>query len=158
MPQIVITNIVAHSVASHSPAVTSEPPIPGEEEAEFGRNGSGPLIPGGNTIGPPIEIAPPKENKLPLHVSQGVMEARLVHRVQPEYPMPAKILHLAGTVELEAIIGTDGSIRQLEVLSGNPILAKAACDAVQQWRYQPTRLSGQPAEVETHITVSFVMQ
>ena len=86
------------------------------------------------------------------------MQARLVHRVQPEYPMAAKILHLAGTVELEAIIGTDGSIRQLEVLSGNPILAQAACDAVQQWQYQPTRLSGQPVEVETHITVTFVMQ
>lgn len=86
------------------------------------------------------------------------MEARLVHRVQPDYPMPARILHLAGTVELEAIIGTDGSIRQLEVLSGNPILAQAAREAVQQWRYQPTLLNGQAVEVETHITVTFVMQ
>jgi protein TonB len=158
MPLIVITN-VSHPVAGHGravEAVTGEPLIPGE--MDLGRRGSGPLIPGGSTAGRSIEIAPPTPNKRPLQVGGGVMEARLVHRVQPEYPMPARILHLAGTVELEAIIGTDGGIRQLEVLSGNPILAQAAREAVQQWRYQPTRLNGQAVEVETHITVTFVMQ
>ena len=158
MPQIVITNVSLHPVAGHTRAVTGEPPIPWEGEAELGRTGSGPLIPGGDTIGAPIEIAPPKGNKLPLHVSQGVMEAKLVHRVQPEYPMAARILRISGTVELKARIGTDGSVRELEVVSGNPILARAARDAVQQWQYQPTRLSGQPVEVETYITVTFVMQ
>ncbi len=156
-PQIVITN-VSHPVAGQGRAVepvTGEP-IPGVMDT--GTTGSGPLIPGGSTAGRPIEIAPPTPNKRPLQVGGGVMEARLVHRVQPEYPMSARILHLAGTVELEAIIGTDGSIRQLEVLSGNPILARAAREAVQQWRYQPTRLNGQAVEVETHITVTFVMQ
>jgi periplasmic protein TonB len=158
MPPIAITN-VSHPVAGHGravEAVTGEPPIPGE--MDLGRRGSGPLIPGGSTAGRSIEIAPPTANRRPLQVSRGVMEARLVHRVQPDYPMPARILHLAGTVELEAIIGTDGSIRQLEVLSGNPILAQAAREAVQQWRYQPTLLNGQAVEVETHVTVTFVMQ
>jgi periplasmic protein TonB len=86
------------------------------------------------------------------------MAARLIHRVEPEYPRTALMIHLAGTVQLRAIIGTDGSVRNVEMVSGNPILAKAALDAVRQWRYQPTQLSGRPVEVETLITVRFEMQ
>ena len=86
------------------------------------------------------------------------MDAFLIHRVQPEYPLPAKIIRLAGTVELRAVIGTDGRIRRLAVVSGNPILAQAAVAAVCQWIYQPTRLSGEPVEVETRITVNFVLE
>jgi periplasmic protein TonB len=82
----------------------------------------------------------------------------LVHRVQPEYPKLAQVMHLSGTVELQARIATDGTVQQLDVVSGNPILAQAAVEAVQQWRYQPTRLDGQTVEVETHITVTFTMQ
>jgi len=65
------------------------------------------------------------------------------------------MIHLAGTVQLRAVIATDGSVRNLEVVGGNPILAKAAVDAVRQWRYQPTLLSGKPVEVETIVTVEF---
>jgi protein TonB len=57
-----------------------------------------------------------------------------------------------------AVIGTDGEVHSLEVLSGNPILAQAALAAVRQWRYRPTLLSGQPVEVETQITVNFVLE
>jgi protein TonB len=60
-------------------------------------------------------------------------------------------------VYLRAIISTDGTVRQLEVISGNPILARPAREAVLQWRYQPTRLNGEPVEVETFITVNFVL-
>lgn len=105
-----------------------------------------------------IAIAPPREageKSKRLKQSEGVMEARLTHRVQPEYPRIAEVMHLSGTVQLHAIIGTDGSVRALEVLSGNQILAQAALAAVRQWRYEPTRLSGQPVEVETYITVKF---
>jgi len=102
-------------------------------------------------------VPPPRETKPPM-VSRGVMDALLVHRVQPEYPSIAKTIHLRGIVELRAIIGTDGSVRDLEVVSGNPILAKAATAAVWQWRYQPTRLNGIPVEVETQITVTFVLE
>ena len=158
LPQIVITDVFSHPVAGHARAVIDEPPMSGEGEAERSRNSSGPLIPGGSNAARPIEIMPPTANRQPLQVSQGVMEARLVHRVQPEYPAPARILHISGMVELRARIGTDGSVRELEVVSGNPILARAAREAVQQWRYQPTRLNGQPVEVETHITVTFVME
>jgi periplasmic protein TonB len=115
-------------------------------------------IPGGNDDGAPINIPRPELQTGSVHIGGAVMQARLVHRVEPEYPAAAKILRVSGTVELRARIGTDGSVRQLEVVSGNPILARAASDAVQQWRYQPTRLNGQPVEVETCITVNFVMQ
>jgi protein TonB len=93
----------------------------------------------------------------PVQRSGGVMEALLIHRVQPVYPVPAMAVHLTGTVKLRAIIGTDGSVRNLEVVSGNPILASAAVDAVRQWRYRPTLLSGKPVEVETEIMMQFQM-
>ena len=82
----------------------------------------------------------------------------LIHRVQPEYPSPARMMRLTGTVELRAVIGTDGQVREIVVLSGNPILARAAVDAVREWRYQPTKLDNQPVEVETSIIVKFVSE
>lgn len=103
-------------------------------------------------------LPPPTHAVKPPIVSKGVMDAMLVHRVQPEYPSLAKTIHLGGTVELRAIIGTDGSVRDIEVVSGNPILARAAVAAVWQWRYQPTRLNGTPVEVETRITVNFIIE
>ncbi len=85
------------------------------------------------------------------------MAARLVRCIDPIYPRLAEMMRLSGIVRLRAIVGTDGSVRHLEVLSGNPILAQAAIDAVRQCRYQPTRLNRQPVEVETSITVTFVL-
>lgn len=121
--------------------------------------GSGPLIPGASRDGRPVDVpAPPVAPKRPVNVSAGVMAALLIHSVEPDYPKIAQAMRLSGTVELQARIGTDGSVRELEVLSGNPILARAAIAAVQQWRYQPTRLSGEPVEVETHITVTFTLE
>ena len=84
--------------------------------------------------------------------------AQLVHRIEPVYPFIAIQSRLQGTVRLRAIIGADGSIRELELVSGNPILAQAALAAVAQWRYRPTLLNGQPVEVETHITVVFELR
>jgi len=119
----------------------------------------GPIVPGGNDSGPvvapprPIEpVRPPRQK-----VSEGVMASELVHRVEPVYPMIARNMHLSGVVHLRAIIATDGSVQRLELLSGSPILAQAAEAAVQQWRYRPTMLSGVPVEVETYITVNFIL-
>jgi periplasmic protein TonB len=131
-----------------------EPPIIGDTSP----GGPGISIPGGSGDGRPIRVQSPAGPKRPLSVSAGVMAALLVHRVQPAYPALAIVMHLSGTVELQARIGTDGTVQELEVESGNPILARAAIEAVQQWRYQPTRLDGQPVEVETHITVTFTME
>jgi protein TonB len=86
------------------------------------------------------------------------MAASLIHRVEPVYPAIARFMHLSGRVELRAIIGTDGTMQRLEVLSGNAILALAAVSAVEQWRYRPTQLNNEPVEVETYITVNFVME
>ena len=106
-----------------------------------------------------IEIKKPEpaQHQAPLHRSEGVMAAALIYKVQPQYPTLARNIHLAGTVYLRAIIGTAGTVRQLEVISGNPILANPALQAVRQWRYQPTHLNGEPVEVETFITVNFVL-
>jgi periplasmic protein TonB len=124
-----------------------------------GPAGPGPWIPGADPGGTPLEIKKPEppEHKSPLHRSEGVMAAALIYKVQPQYPTLARNIHLAGTVYLRATIGTDGTVRQLEVISGHPILANSALQAVRQWRYQPTRLSGEPVEVETFITVNFVL-
>jgi len=122
-----------------------------------GRGGS--IIPGGSDNGAPVPplrrpVAPqPAIRKM----SEGVMLGALVYRVDPLYPEIARAMHLSGTVRLRAIIGTDGSVRNLEVLSGNPILARAAVAAVRQWRYRPTRLNGGAVEVETLVTVKFVL-
>ncbi len=105
-------------------------------------------------------IARPDANShssTPLLVSK-LMDASLIYRVKPEYPPTAKMIHLSGTVQLRAIIATDGTVQDVEVVSGNPILARSALAAVRQWRYRPTQLSGKPVEVETLITVQFVME
>ena len=104
-----------------------------------------------------VRPLPSPQPNCPIQMSGGVMEARLIHRVEPEYPRNAIYLHISGTVELRAIIGTDGTIQNLQVVSGNALLVNAAVAAVKQWRYQPTRLSGQPVEVESLITVQFSM-
>ena len=124
-----------------------------------GPPGPGVGIPGADRSGMPIEIKKPEppERKSPLHRSEGVMAAALIYKVQPEYPAIARAIHLQGTVYLRAIIAADGSVRQLEVISGNQILATPALQAVRQWRYQPTRLNGEPVEVETLITVNFIL-
>jgi TonB family protein len=109
--------------------------------------------------GGPIQIEQPRprpQNR-PVVRSGEFMEAMLVHRVQPEYPQAAKWIHLAGTVVLRARIGTDGEVHELETVSGNPLLTQATRVAVLQWRYRPTMLHGQAVEVETQITVNFVM-
>ena len=120
----------------------------------------GPGIPGGLGDGPPIEVArppqPPPPTRTVLRPAQ-VMEAMLVRRIQPDYPWLAKHLRRSGTVILRATIGTDGQIRNLEVLSGDALLAQAAKEAVLQWRYRPTTLNGQPVEVETQVTVNFIL-
>ena len=132
-------------------AQTNTPPsIDGLPDAP-GRGDAPPWMNNTSVVSPPLETKP-------RMISRGVMDAMLIHRVQPDYPAIAKTIHLGGTVELRAVIGTDGGVRDVEVVSGNAILAKAAVAAVSQWRYQPTRLSGVPVEVETEITVNFVLE
>jgi protein TonB len=85
-------------------------------------------------------------------------EGQLLRKVQPAYPMPAKQLRIQGDVILSALIARDGSIEGLKVLSGHPLLIRAALDAVSQWRYKPYILNGSPVEVETRIEVTFRLE
>jgi protein TonB len=79
----------------------------------------------------------------------------MIRQVQPVYPQIAKTAHVQGTVLLHAVISKDGSVQELQYVSGPPLLMKAAMDAVREWRYQPTLLNGEPVEVETTISVIF---
>ncbi len=100
--------------------------------------------------------APPPPALRPLRVSR-VMEGNLVHRVQPEYPALAKMARVQGAVVLHAVISKQGTIKGLEVMSGPPALVGAAVDAVRQWRYRPYYLNDEPVEVDTQVTVNFVL-
>ena len=104
---------------------------------------------------PPAPTVPKPFEHQPLRVGGSVIAARLVYRPKPEYPELARMTRTQGDVEFEAVIGKDGTIEQLKVVRGHPLLVKAAVDAVRQWRYQPTLLNGEPVEVLTDITVSF---
>ena len=92
-----------------------------------------------------------------LRVSLGVANGLKVHDVQPVYPPEARRSHIEGVVLFQATIGKDGLIHNLKVISGHPILAEAARGAVEQWRYRPYLLKGNPVEVETVIKVVFHM-
>ena len=97
---------------------------------------------------------PPKG---PTHVSQGVMTGLLLDKVLPVYPPIAKATGTQGTVVLQATISKNGTIENLHVLSGSPMLQQAAIDAVRQWRYRPYLLNGAPVDVETTVNVVFTM-
>ena len=92
-----------------------------------------------------------------VRVSQGVSQGLLVHQVKPNYPPLARQARIQGQVVLQALIAKDGTIQNLHVVSGHPMLAPAAVDAVKQWRYKPYFLNGDPVEVETQITVNFTL-
>jgi len=98
-----------------------------------------------------MTILPPA----PIRVGGNVQAARVVSRVMPVYPAEASEQRLGGTVQLEATVTKEGTIRSLKALNGHPLLAEAAMDAVRQWRYRPTRLNGVPVEVITSISITF---
>jgi len=79
----------------------------------------------------------------------------LIRKVQPAYPPLARSARIQGAVVLQAVISKQGTIENLLVLTGHPMLAPAAIEAVRQWRYRPYILNGEPVEVETQVTVNF---
>lgn len=83
------------------------------------------------------------------------MRARLLRQVQPVYPSIARAARISGPVVLQATIGKNGAVKNLDVVNSNPLLDQAAMDAVKQWRYKPWIVNGEPVEVETEITVNF---
>jgi protein TonB len=102
---------------------------------------------------PPVVHAAPKTQM--VRRGGDVIAARALYQPPPVYPPLAMMARIQGTVVLQAIIGIDGSVKDLKVLSGHPLLVRAAIDAVRTWRYQPTLLNTEPVEVLTEIDVNF---
>ena len=101
-------------------------------------------------VATPIPIAPQQ-----VPVGGQVKMARLIYRVEPLYPPLARQMHVSGVVELVGIIATNGRIRELKLLSGNPLLVPSVLEAVRQWIYEPTLLDGKPVELIATISVVF---
>ena len=131
-------------------------------------------VPGGLVGGAPIGIpgevvlgsahTMPVPAKMPesapvkrIRVASRVVEANLIHDVAPQYPPEAGRARIEGAVVLLATIGTDGSVKDVRIESGLPILAQAAIDAVRQWRYKPYLIDGEPVEVDSRITINFTL-
>lgn len=102
----------------------------------------------------PILKPGPMSKPRPVSV---MMEGNLIRRIEPQYPAIARQIRLQGTVVLQAFVSAEGRIERPTVVSGPGILARAAVDAVKQWQYRPYYLNGTPIEVETEITVKFVL-
>jgi protein TonB len=114
------------------------------------------------TAAPPPPPPPVKQEVKPatpqrIRVGGNVQAAKLVKQPRPVYPPLAKQARIQGTVRFTAIIGKDGTIQNLQLVSGHPLLVPSAQDAVRQWVYQPTLLNGEPVEVVTQIDVNFTL-
>jgi protein TonB len=158
-PPIIPPTIAVLHETPEPPQPVAGPPgiyVPGGVPGD-GR-GTG-FLPGGapwetNTTPPP----PPQHTAASptiVRLSKGVVDAKAIYQPRPEYPHIAIIAHIQGTVVLQAIIGKDGAIQNLTVVSGSPLLNPAALNAVRTWRYQPTLLNNEPVEVLTEIDVIF---
>jgi protein TonB len=102
-------------------------------------------------------VAPKIATPQRVRVSSGVQSGLLVRRVQPNYPPLARQARIQGAVVLQAQISKDGNIENLQLVSGHPMLAPAAIEAVKQWKYKPYLLNGEPVEVETQVVVNFTL-
>ncbi|MGA8440121.1 MAG: energy transducer TonB [Candidatus Sulfotelmatobacter sp.] len=138
---------------------------PGVQTAGLGFNVPG-VLGGGDPHGlpglfesgthPVLPTAPPTPVTHPLRLSH-MSEGDLIRKVQPAYPALARSARIQGVVVLQAMISKQGTIENLRLLTGHPMLAPAAIEAVRQWRYRPYILNGEPVEVETQITVNFAL-
>lgn len=153
-PIVTSRPIVTHDLASPEPqeldpewAGSGERPGTGEIPLGDPRSGATPPPP------PQTHVVLPRV----VHVTH-LDPAMLIHRVEPLYPTLARQIGRGGHVELRAVIAVDGSVRSLQIVSGDPLFYQSALDAVQQWRYSPTVLNGQAVEVDTYITVIYNMR
>jgi protein TonB len=105
----------------------------------------------------PVLAKTPAPTPKRIRVPARIAEANLVYDVPPQYPPEAGRARLEGPVVLMAVIGQDGNVKDVRVESGLPILARAAIDAVKQWRYKPYVIDGEPVEVDSRITINFTL-
>ncbi len=103
-----------------------------------------------------VPATPPPAPTRPIRISQ-MSPGSLIYQLQPVYPPLARTAHVEGTVVLAALVSREGTIENLRVLTGHPMLVNSAVEAVSKWRYRPYILNSEPVEVETQITVNFVL-
>jgi TonB family protein len=106
----------------------------------------------------PVMKVPAGKPSGPQRVSSGTLAGNLISKVDPVYPDDAKAAHVQGVVVLHAVIAKDGTIEKLTYISGPPPLVVSAIEAVQQWKYKPYLLNGEPTEVETTINVNYTFE
>ena len=92
-----------------------------------------------------------------IRVSQGVSQGLLVSKVPPQYPQGAKDQRIQGVVVMKVTIDKEGNVVNIQLISGHPMLAPSAIEAVKQWKYRPYLLNDTPLEVETQVTVNFTL-
>jgi len=140
-----------------SNSIVEEPECPTCVLGSIGDPASNAYVP--RSIGDTVAVIPPPPPAIVAHAPHVsvMMEGYLVHRVQPAYPPLARAARIQGAVVLRAIISKAGTIENLQVLTGHPLLVPAAIEAVRQWRYRPYNLNGEPVEVETQVTVNFIL-
>jgi TonB family protein len=105
-----------------------------------------------------ILAAPNSMPRMAMTVSQGVTGGRLTRRVDPVYPVEARQMRAEGPVVLRAKVSEDGTVHDVSIVKGNPLLARAAIEAVRKWRFEPFQLNHKPVAIQTDITVDFKLQ
>jgi protein TonB len=147
-----IPNVIPQSTASDLQPPSLNTAISGQSGT--GNPGEGIFASTGDSL--PVVISHPSISTHHLLISH-MMEGNLIRRVEPAYPAIARQARIQGIVLLRATISKDGTIENLQLLSGHPMLAQAAIETVRQWRYRPYYLNGDPVEVETQVTVKFTL-
>ncbi len=148
--------IPARYIPRQTPATTDGDVSEAPDVSNIARSGRRDGVPDSlGTNFPAIVVRPPAPVR-PLKISHW-SEGNVIYRVQPSYPPLARQARIQGAVQLRAIISKTGMIEHLTLENGHPMLAGAAIDAVRQWRYRPYLLNDEPVEIETEITVNFVL-
>jgi periplasmic protein TonB len=142
------------SIPRHAAMGSTESAAPAEIDAGFVQPGT---VPGADIIGrlPGTPVVKPAPLKGPIRVSSGVAAGLLLAPIQPLYPAIARAARIQGTVVAQATISKTGTIENLRVLNGPPMLQSAATEAIRRARYRPFLLNGEPVEVETTINIVF---
>lgn len=163
--EVVRTPLLADAAANvampHEPSGSELGPqtrAPTDSRSDETASSEPPSIPDGSTSPSALNGVLSAKVSLPglsVPVSQGVSGGQLVRRIPPVYPAQALLLRLQGTVILAATIMEDGTVRDVKIVEGSPVLAPSAVDAVKRWRYKPYELDGKPVKNETRITIDF---
>lgn len=154
----------AHATISHEPPAKSDGTVPpggllvsenGKEVFRLPPASDSGNAPAHQVVQSASQIAPNSSPQRVVQVPEAAAQREVVYRAEPEYPEAARQQNIQGAVVLELHIGTNGSVQDVEVVSGPPILAQASTDAVKQWKFKPRVVDGSPVEMQTRVTFNF---